>query len=148
VKASSTLHVAFGDGVNHKLLCAIERMTGFHTEPCIAASTFVQTHLRRLLTRRGDHEVAFEGPIDAAECSRIIRSYCVRVSASEIRLADCNSYLWVRLFRPSRPALDLLMRGVSAPQSAPTNAFMAPDADQQSRVIAGSNHELRFPKGR
>ncbi len=54
--------------------------------------------------------MVFDSVADAAEFARIIRSYCVRVSASEIRMASCGAHVWARLVRPSGPPLDLLLR--------------------------------------
>jgi hypothetical protein len=47
-------------------------------------------------------------------------SYCVRLASPEIRLAGCGPFLWVRLLRPSRPPLDLLLR---SSQSDSVRAF-------------------------
>ena len=44
------------------------------------------------------------------EFARIVASYCVRVSASEIRMATCGRHIWVRLLRPAGHPLDLLLR--------------------------------------
>lgn len=110
VEATSTLHVAFADGVDHNVLYAIEKMTGSHTEPCMAGTGFVRANLRNLFRQRSENEVSFECAADISECCRIVRSYTVRLSASEIRLAGCGWYVWVRLFRVSRPPMDLLFR--------------------------------------
>lgn len=120
VDATSTLHLAFGDGIDHNVLYAIEKMTGSHTEPCMATSSFVRENLQNRLRHRSECEVAFECLADTAECCRIVGSYCARLSASEIRLAGCAPYIWVRLFRVSRPPMDLLFR-----TSSPARPFSA-----------------------
>jgi len=117
VAASSTLHVAFSDGIDHGLLYAIERMTGSRVLACLAQASFVRETLRNLLRQRSEYEVAFEGPADTAECSRIVRSYSVRLSATEVRLAGCGPFVWVRLFRPVRPPMDLLFHTHNAGSS-------------------------------
>jgi len=109
VESTATLHLAFGEGVDHGVLYAIERMTESHTAACMAQASFVRESLRTM-PRQREGEVVFECPTDAAERSRIVRSYGARLSASEIRLADCGPYTWVRLFRPARPPMDLLFR--------------------------------------
>jgi Type II secretion system (T2SS), protein E, N-terminal domain len=110
VEATATLHIAFGEGIDYSVLYAIEQMLGCHTESCMAVPSFVRKNLHALSGHRGESEVAFDRVADGAEFSRIISSYCIRLAASEIRLAACGPFLWVRLLRPSRPPLDLLLR--------------------------------------
>ena len=110
VQTTATLHIAFGEGIDYSVLYAIEQMLGCRTESCMAAPSFVHQNLQALSRHRRESEVVFDGVADGAELSRIIRSYCVRLSASEIRLAACGPHLWVRLLRPSCLALDLLLR--------------------------------------
>jgi hypothetical protein len=109
VESTSTLHIAFGEGIDHSVLYAIEQMLGCHTRSCMALPSFVRQSLQPLLERRGEDEVVFDRVADDAEFSRIVRSYCVRLSVSEIRLVACGPHFWVRLLRPSRPPLDLLL---------------------------------------
>jgi hypothetical protein len=121
VEAQATLHVAFGEGIDYSVLYAIEQMTGCHTEPCMAVPSFVRNGLQALSGRRPDREVVFERITDAAEFSRIIRSYCARLSAHEIRLSSFGSYIWARLLRRSLPPHDLLLR---SPHAEPGTAFL------------------------
>ncbi len=120
VHATSTLHMAFGEGIDYSVLYAIEQMVGCHTQSCMAVPSFVRQHLQTLSGHRGESEVVFDRVADGAEFSRIVRSYCVRLAASEIRLAACGPHLWVRLLRPPRPPLDLLLR---SPREASSPAF-------------------------
>jgi hypothetical protein len=124
VESTATLHIAFGEGIDYSVLYAIEQMAGCHVESCMAVPSFVRLRLEALSGRRGESEIVFERVADDAELFRIIRSYCARLAASEIRLAACGPHLWVRLLRPSGPALDLLLR--------------SPQPDEVSRPI-------RFP---
>jgi hypothetical protein len=109
VAATATLHLAFGEGIDYSVLYAIEQMLGCHTEFCLAVPSLVRQRLEALAGPRAESEVVFDRVADEAEFSRIIRSYAIRLSASEIRLAVCGSHLWVRLLRPSHPPLDLLL---------------------------------------
>lgn len=109
VEATRTLHLAFSEGIDYRLLYAIEQMIGCHTEACLALPSLVRARLEAISHHREDTEALFER-LEDTDPSRIIRSYCVRVSASEIRLANCGPYVWVRLLRPVRPPLDLLLR--------------------------------------
>jgi len=108
--ASAALHLAFGDSIDHNLLYAIERMTGCHTEPCFALPESIQFRLRILIEQQTKNEVVFECETQVPESARIVRSYCARVSACEVRIAAAGLYTWVRLFRRRGPCLDLLFR--------------------------------------
>lgn len=109
VEATSTLHLAFGEGIDYNVLYAIERMVGCRTQPCMAAPSLLRKSLQGLTEHRAEGEVVFDRLADIAEFARIVRSYSARVSASEIRLASCGPKLWVRLLRRSGSPLDLLM---------------------------------------
>ncbi len=110
VDTTATLHIAFAEGIDYSALYGIEQMLGCHIEPCMAVPSFIRPLLQTLSAHRGETEVVFDHLADNAEFSRIIRSYCLRLFASEIRMAACGPYLWVRLLRPSRPPVDLLLR--------------------------------------
>ena len=110
VESTATLHVAFGEGIDYSVLYALEQMLGCRTEACLAVPSLIRSNLQSLSGHRGDCEVVFDRVSNAAEFARIIRSYCIRVSASEIRMASCGAYLWVRLLRPSSAPLDLVLR--------------------------------------
>jgi hypothetical protein len=115
VASSATLYIAFAEGVDHGVLYAIEQMTGCHTEPCMTLPRRVRARLQELAIRRAENEVVFDRVSDHAEVCRIIRSYCARLRASEIRFANCGPFYWVRLLRPSRPPHDLLVRSPQPP---------------------------------
>jgi hypothetical protein len=110
VEATATLHMAFGEGIDYSVLYAIEQMVGCRTEPCMAVPSFVRRNLQTLSRRRRESEVVFDCVTDTAEFARIVRSYCIRIAASEINLAACGPHLWLRLFRSSCPPLDMLLR--------------------------------------
>jgi hypothetical protein len=132
VESTRTLHIAFGEGVDYKILYAIGQMFGCRTDPCLIAPSLLAEHLKKLVERRGQSEVVFERLADAGECARIIRSYATRVGASEIRMACCGEYIWVRLERPPQPAMDLVLRrpagmdGIAALASPAATSPLAP----------------------
>jgi len=109
VPSSATLLVAFANGIEYQSLLAIEQMLGCRTEPCMAVSSFVSTGLRELSSEQDDAEFVFDKINDASEFCRIVRSYCLRLLPSEIRLVNCGPYIWVRLFRTAAKPVDLLM---------------------------------------
>jgi hypothetical protein len=124
VDSTATLHIAFGEGIDYSVLYAIERMVGCRTEPCMAVPSLLRGNLQALSAHRGESEIVFDRLADSNEFASIIRSYCARVDASEIRLAACGAHLWVRLLRPSRTPLDLLL-GVRAELSASASPAVA-----------------------
>lgn len=109
VVATQTLHVAFAKGIDYNLLYALEKMIGCRTEACMAVPSFIHRNLGEWMGRR-EHELSFAQVSNSADLVRILRSYGGRVSASEIKVASCGDWLWARLFRLSRPSLDLLFR--------------------------------------
>jgi hypothetical protein len=114
-RSSSSLYIAFSEGIDYNALYAIEQMTHCHTEPCLASPDMIQAGIEVLASRNSGNEVVFECVTDEPEFARIVRSYCARLSASEVRMAVAGSYTWVRLLG-HRPTLDLLFR--SSPNSA------------------------------
>jgi hypothetical protein len=132
VQATRTLHVAFAEGIDYSVLYTIEQMLGCHTEPCLASPSQLYKELHVKLEHRGENELVFEGVADVGEFSRIVRSYVSRVAASEIRLASCGTHIWVRLLRPSRNPLDLLLRW---PREATTLAPISHRAGTVDRAV-------------
>jgi len=118
VKATATLHIAFGEGIDYSILYALEKMTGCHTEACMASPSFIRARLAELSCHRGEREAVFDCLTDFAEFSRTVRSYCLRISASEIRLAVFGACVWVRLLQAPRPPLDLVFRSPATSSSA------------------------------
>ena len=122
VEATSTLHMAFGESVDYGVLYAIGRMLDCRTAPCLVGATLLRQGLRALIERRGRAEVVFDQVADAAEFARILRSYAMRLCASEIRMASCGAYAWLRLERPTRLPVNLLLR---APAIQPPNRMFS-----------------------
>jgi hypothetical protein len=116
-EATSTLHLAFGETPDYAILYAIERMLGCRTECCLAEPSFVRRSLAALSNRRGECEVSLTCEADS-EFSRIVCGYCARLAASEVRLAACGPFVWVRLFARARAPLDLWMHFPLSPSPA------------------------------
>jgi hypothetical protein len=117
VATTATLHVAFCEAIDYTILYAIERMLDCHTEACLAPPSLVQHGLADWTTHRSTREIAFNCLADASECTRIVRGYVLCAAASEIRLARCSNYLWVRLLGGIATPLDLVLH--TAPQPGP-----------------------------
>jgi hypothetical protein len=110
IESTATLHMAFSEGIDYRVLFALEHMLGCHTEPCLALPSLLRRRLEAMGGHRGEREIVFDRAADLSEFIQIVRSYSVKIAATEIRLAAPGSYLWARLLHHSRPALDLLLR--------------------------------------
>jgi hypothetical protein len=110
VKSTSTLLVAFSDGIDYTMLYAIEQMLGCHTQPCLVSPGALRMGLQTLAQRRIASDVVFDLAQRGAECARIIGNYTAKVRAQEVRLAQCGDYLWVRLERAREDAVNLILR--------------------------------------
>jgi len=111
VKSTSTLLVAFSDGIDYTMLYAVEQMLGCHTQPCVVSPAALQKGLQALAQRHTASDVVFDGvQKNGAECARIIGNYTANVRAHEVRLARCGDHLWVRLERFRQDAVNLILR--------------------------------------
>ncbi len=117
--ATGTLLMAFSEGIDHSVLYSIGQMLECRTEACVASASALQRALEELAQKKGSGDVVFDRMEDAGECARIVGSYTTRMQAEEVRLVRCGSHLWIRLERPRRPAVNMVLR---APlESAPTS---------------------------
>ena len=119
VASTRTLHLAFADGPDYRVLYALEQMLDCRTEPCLVRPSILRRHFEQLAEARQESEVLFERIGDIAEFIRIIRSYAIRLGAAEVRLGGCGAHVWVRLLGGSRHPLDLTVREVRESSSIP-----------------------------
>lgn len=108
VEANRSLLVAFSAAVDHNALYAIERMLGYHTEPCLVTAGKMRQGLLALAGMRVSDDVIFER-VEDSECARIIASYAAKLAAREIRLARCGKHLWARFERSEAHPLNIVM---------------------------------------
>lgn len=113
IPATSTLHVAFGDNIDYRVLYALEQMLECRTVPCLVRPTVLRRSLLALTERRPEKEIVFDRVADAAELARIVGSYAATTTASEVRMAPCAHYIWVRLQRTSQNVVNLLFHTAS-----------------------------------
>jgi hypothetical protein len=109
VASSSTLYIAFSQGVDYAALYAIEQMLGCRTEACLIGHSTMDQVLERIGHERRPGEMLFEGWRDVAEMARITCSYALKLGAQEVRDAACGEYVWVRL-ESAQSLTDLLFR--------------------------------------
>jgi hypothetical protein len=95
--STNTLHLAFGERVDHAALYAIEKILDCRTQPCVAGRKSIarQIDLMRQLPRPSDVEF---GPMsDLAEMGRIASSYSARLTPGQVRLSRVGRFIWLRL---------------------------------------------------
>jgi hypothetical protein len=113
VEATGSLLMAFGEGIDYRILYAIEQMLGYHTQPCLVCPSTLRKSLLSIARHHGPNDVVFDCQQDAAECAHIIGNYASTAGAEVVRIARCGGHLWVRMERPRREAVSLVLR---APQ--------------------------------
>ena len=106
VEQTRTLHIAFAQEVDYSVLYAIEQMTGCHTVPCLALPSFVRGQLQTLCA--ANEEIVLENATHINEMCEMSMAYCARLSPTEVRVARCSPYFWIRLLRESRAPFDLV----------------------------------------
>jgi hypothetical protein len=113
-----SLHLAFGERLDHTTLYAVERMLQCRTVACVAEETAVGKVLEELQRGAAQAESSFDTMRDPREIAWTIRSYAGEYRASHIALARASAYLWVR-FACGPGSRDLLFRLRSAADSVP-----------------------------
>ncbi|MFZ0535902.1 MAG: hypothetical protein WB814_07075 [Candidatus Sulfotelmatobacter sp.] len=108
-ESTQTVLMAFSEGIDHGVLYAIEQTLGYRTEACLVSPSILQKGLQALGQRHAVKDVVFERMKDASECARIIGSYTGKVEAEKVHLAQCGSYIWVRLEGRRREPVNLVL---------------------------------------
>jgi hypothetical protein len=119
---NGTLYIAFSGPVDHAVLRAIEKMTGWTTSPCIVSDRVMNRLLSRAHSSEKDSTHVFENVVEPAEVARITVSYAGRLGVSEVKVTECGPYIWARL-KDTRRASDMLFRIL--PPSIEKQAFVA-----------------------
>ena len=129
VESNHTLLIAFSGGVDHTALYAIERMLGYHTEPCLVTASTMRQGLLALAGIRVSDDLVFDR-VEDRECAHIIGSYAAKLRAQEIFLARCGKHLWVRFERAEGRALNIVL---TAPESS------RPRSSNDSNRVTGND---------
>ena len=138
--ATLTLYVATSEKVNYPVLSAIEQVLDCRTVPCLVSDRLMD----RLLEQTGTashHVRLFDRMSGSAEMSRIAASYVVRTGATEVRVAGCGPYLWVRLQDPD--ATDLLFTAPRSAEKDPRLTFGTLTSLQQPLARVFAEHAVR-----
>lgn len=101
--STNTLHIAFGERVDHAALYAIEKILDCRTQACVVPRKLIARYLDQARVRPRPRDAEF-GPLnDLAEISRISSSYLARVSPDEVRLTRIGRFIWIRIKVRSAP---------------------------------------------
>ena len=113
--ATKRLLVGFVEGIEYRLLYAIEQMTGCKTQPCFVTPSAFLTQMQQnesISGRCGDStpsEVMFERFQTAEEMAQILCEYGINLEADETIIGRCREHLWARLKCGPRE-IDLLFK--------------------------------------
>jgi hypothetical protein len=113
VAPTKTLHIAFGERVDHAALYSIEKILDCRTQPCVAGRKSIARQLDAMRQLHRPREVEFGPMNDLAEMARIASSYTGRLSPEQVRLSRIGRFIWLRLDVRSKARLHLRSGGQS-----------------------------------
>jgi len=95
--------------VEHRLLDALEQVTGCRAEPCFITPTEFGEQMARLTAVPDCDEVVLEDPQTPKQMANTLGGFAVEVAAREASFAHCRNYIWTRLLGKRRK-IDVLFR--------------------------------------
>lgn len=117
VASSNELYLAGSEKADQAVLASIAQMLNCRIQACLVSERTLSRWLETDLGVEEDTTQSFERVHSLAEILRITCSYAARLSSDELRIARCQSQIWVRLsrrnqvthllFRFSEPSLAL-----------------------------------------
>ncbi len=128
VESNRSLLIAFSGAVDHTALYAIERMLGYHTEPCLVTASAMRQALFVLAGIRVSDDVVFER-VEDSECARIIAGYAARLAAREICIARCGQHLWARFERKEGHPINVVLTAPEDSVRGPSLSSLATRSD-------------------
>jgi hypothetical protein len=147
VVPTNTLHLAFGERVDHAALYAIEKILDCRTQPCVAGRQGIARQLDSMRQLPRPCEVEFGPMNDLAEMARIASSYTSRLSPEKVRLSRIGGFIWLRLDVQSSVRLRLRFGGPSKPRSITTNLVFRLSMDP-TPTLAFTRPERSLPASR
>lgn len=122
-----SLHLAFGERLDHTTLYAIERMLHCRAIACVADESAVASLLEQLHRGPSESVSSFDTMREPREIAWTIRSFAGEYQASQITLARASAYIWVR-FASAHLTRDLLFRIRPGPQQLASAASFSSKA--------------------
>jgi hypothetical protein len=107
--AAKRVLLGFVERVDHRLLNAVEEVTGLRGEPCFITRTDFAEQMELLTAVPRFEQVAFEDTKTPVQMGRTLGGLAVEVGLREARFTHCRDYVWTRL-AGKRKTLDVLFR--------------------------------------
>jgi len=104
-----SLLMGFVYRVEHRLLLALEQVTGCRAEPCFITQTDFEEQMARITMIPDCDEVVQEDPRTPKQMASIVAQLAIEAVARKASFVECRDYLWTRLFG-SRRTIDVLFR--------------------------------------
>jgi len=104
-----SLLMGFVYRVEHRLLLALEQVTGCRAEPCFITQTEFEEQMKWLTVVPEFDEVVHDEPKTAKEMANIVAWIAIEAAARKVSFVQCRDYFWTRLFGRRR-TVDVLFR--------------------------------------
>ena len=102
VGSSNELFLACSEQADQTVLASIAQMLSCRIQACLVSERTLSRWLEADLGVDEDTTQSFERVHSLAEILRITCSYAARLSSDEVRIARCQSQIWVRLSRRNK----------------------------------------------
>jgi hypothetical protein len=97
LRPQQTLYLAFIEGIDRRVLYAVEQMLHMRTIPCVATESAMFEALDELHKIGDAPTTVFESRIEPQEMARTTRSYAWQVGAKEVWIARSGRFFWIRM---------------------------------------------------
>ena len=95
--------------VEHRLLLALEQITGCRAEPCFITRTEFEEQMGRLSVIPDREVVVEEEPQSPRQMANTVAQFAIEAAARKATFVECRDFLWTRLLG-SRRTVDVLFR--------------------------------------
>jgi hypothetical protein len=95
--------------VEHRLLLALEEVTGCRAEPCFITQTGFEEQMARLTAAPECDEVVHDESQTPKQMANIVAQFAVEAAARKVSFVECRDYFWTRIFGRRR-TVDVLFR--------------------------------------
>jgi hypothetical protein len=115
---STKLLVGFATRVEHSVVQGVERMLGCAVAPCFVTMSDFRARMQVFSSMRPATERVFDQIATPLEMAQTVKDCVLQVGASEVRVALCREYLWIRILGASEQP-DLLFKLESPTKEQP-----------------------------
>lgn len=115
--AARRILLGFATRVEHRLLDAVEQMTGCRAEACFITASDFDEQREQMTQPSGYEERVYEESNETVRMAQTLGRIAGEAGASHVLFAECKGYIWTRM-TGKRGTTDLLFP-LAAPVSAP-----------------------------